>query len=102
MTRLLPWLAAALSCVACVKEKKTDKYKTSELIPHYQRMVSGGSIICGVWFALESDPNTPVLLENEALLTCNGTIMPVSGSGYVGTIIYRPGLEVAISLIREV
>lgn len=100
--RLALALTIALTATACVKEKKTSEYKTSELIVTYDRMVSSGSVVCGVWFAHESAPSTPVFLESDALITCNGNLMSVSGAGYAGTTTYSPGVDVAISIIRAV
>ena len=103
MTRLLPWLAAALTCVACVKEKKTEQPKTSELTPHFTRTVSGGSVICDAWFSKESDSsNTPVALEDEAIMTCNGNLMIWSGTLFTGLTNYSFGVSVAISLMRQI
>lgn len=99
---LLVALAATLSCV---KEKKTAEYKTSDLVPHFSRTVVGGVVDCGAWFSLESDTsNFPVMLESDALVICNGTIMTrsVGGTYYQGSTPYTPGVQVRISLIRQI
>ncbi len=101
MPRLLI-LLAALACAACVKPRGTDEPKTSELVPHYTRSLSGGTIICDAWFSLESDPLNAITLETDAIMTCNGSLMLPTGPFFSGGTPYTPAKEVSISLIRRI
>lgn len=102
MTRLLILVFVVL-CTSCVKTKDTDEPKTSDLVGHYSRQVSFSSVICDAWFSLESDAgNTPVALETDAFMTCNGQLMTRSVNLYTTAITHTPALEVSISLIRRI
>jgi len=101
MMRILV-LALALGATACVKEKKTSEYKTSELIAHFDWTPSGATIICGAYFTLKDDPATQVTLEDDALVVCNETPLTRSGALFSGGIAYSPGLTVTTSLIRRI
>jgi predicted tellurium resistance membrane protein TerC len=100
MARLV-LLAALLTATACVKEKKGDEYKTSDLTPHYLRTVAGSIVVCDAWFTVD-DSSTAVALESDALVTCNGNVMTLSGTLYTGSTPYSAGGQVAISLIRPI
>lgn len=102
MIRLL--LLASLALPACVKERPRSEAKTSDLVGHYSRTVVGGGtlILCDAYFTTEDAPSTTVQLESDAFVTCNGTILTGVSGFYSGSIVYSPGLSVAISLIRSV
>lgn len=88
--------------IGCVKPKG-DEYKTSELSAVYARTVSGGLVLCDAYYYLKADSTqTPVNLEDTALVTCNGTILTRTGTFFSGSTTYIPANPVAISLIRRV
>ncbi len=95
-------LCVILAHTGCVKAKKTTEPKTSELVPHWNRSLSGGTIICDAWFTTESDPNTMVTLEDDAIMTCDSYVMIRSGPFFSGGTAYTSGKEVPISLIRRI
>src|SRR5262245_60584934 len=101
---MVHWTVGLLTLVAllgCV-QPRGDEFKSSELTPHFTRTVSGVSVICDAYFTLESDPSTPVTLEDDALMTCNSVTMTRSGPYFTAGVTYTPGGYVAISLIRRV
>ena len=52
---------------------------------------------------MESDPSgAQVVLESDAIMTCNSNLMFPSGSLYSGSAAHTSGNPVAISLIRRI
>lgn len=102
MPRLLAAAIAACALISCVKARSTNEPKTSELIGHYTRTLIGGLVYCDAYFAKESAPGAPVLLEDTAFMTCNGEVMARFNEYFTGSLPYSPGMKVSMSLIRKI
>lgn len=59
-------------------------------------------IVCEASFADLENPTSPVLLEDDAILSCNGVPMVKDSVGYYLFVEYQAGLKVTLSVFRPV
>lgn len=59
-------------------------------------------VVCEATFADLASPGTPIVLEDDAVLTCNGAPMVKDPVGYYLFVDYRPGLKVTLSVFRPI
>lgn len=72
--KLLVLTLFALSSCAKPSGEKTA-IKTSDLKTHFNVTLNGSTVTCDAWVSLQSDPDVPIQLEEEAFFTCNSVIM---------------------------
>lgn len=92
----------AAGLAACLKAPDTADIPQSDLIADLSIKLSSGQYVdCGATFYKKSDPFTPVMLESDAVVTCNGIAMPYSGAlfYYVG-FVNQPGTSYQIKVVR--
>ncbi len=96
------WILIVFVLAGCAPKKHGNDVKSSNIDWTMTAFFSGGSVFCDATFSLKDDPTKMAIpLENEALVTCNGTIMPLISNFYSIVLPYVPGFY-TVSLRRPV
>ena len=80
--------------------KKTTGPKTADIDSHFSVMQVGPSLNCLAYFTGLN--GAPIVLESDALITCNDVVMPESSATYSVFLNYTPGMTVTINSFRPI
>ena len=96
------WILIVFVLAGCAPKKHGTDVKSSNIDWTMDAFFSAGSVVCNASFTLKNDPSkTAIGLEPEALVTCNGTIMPLIANFYSTVLGYTPGFY-TISVRRPI